>query len=122
MYVLPCYIFLRLFYDFNKLRLRPSRAVHTENGRRVCKNIRFLYALLSCMLCSHVCTHVCFHLIPNVQIVRTFENRIRIQTFEKWHNASYRYISYIKSETSDIWRTVAWFLKPFGETVKENHI
>ena len=26
------------------------------------------------------------------------------------------------SETSDIWRTGAWFLKPFGESVEENHI
>ena len=42
--------------------------------------------------------------------------------FEKWHNVNYRYVSYIKSETSDIWRTDAWFLKPFGEWVEENHI
>ena len=56
--------------------------------------------LLSCMLCFHVCTDVCFHLISNVDIVRTFENRIPFQTFEKWHNVIHRYVSNIKSETS----------------------
>ena len=81
-----------------------------------------MYALLLCVLCFHVCAHVCFHLISNVPIVRTLENGIRIQTFEKWHNVSYCYVRYVKSETSDIWRTGAWFLKPFGEKVKENHI
>ena len=57
-----------------------------------------------------------------MQILKTLENRIPIQTFQNWHNVSYHYISYIKSETSDIWRTGAWFPKPFGQTVKENHI
>ena len=57
-----------------------------------------------------------------LNIVRTFENRIPFQTFEKWRNVSYRYVSYIESEKSDIWRAGAWFLKPFGETVEENHI
>ena len=33
-----------------------------------------------------------------------------------------RYISYIKSETSDIWKTDEWFLKTFKERVEENHI
>ena len=42
--------------------------------------------------------------------------------FEKWRNVSYCYISYLKSETYDIWRTDAWFLKTFGERVAENHI
>ena len=42
--------------------------------------------------------------------------------FEKKHNVSYRYVSYVKLETSNIWRTGAWFLKPFGERVEENHI
>ena len=58
----------------------------------------------------------------NVHIVRTFENRVPFQTFEKLHNVSYRYVSYVKSETSDTWRTRAWFIKPFGERVEENHI
>ena len=75
-----------------------------------------LSALFSCLLCFHVCKHVCFHLISNVHVVRTFENRIPFQTFEKWHNVSYLYVSYVKSETSDIWRTGPWFLKPFGES------
>ena len=74
------------------------------------------------MLLFHVCTLVCFHLISNAHIVRTFENSIPFQAFEKWHNISYRYVSYIKSETFDIWRTVAWFLKAFGESFEENHI
>ena len=52
-----------------------------------------------------------------MQIVRTFENRIPIQTLKKWHN-----VSYVKSKTSDIWRTGAWFLKLFGKWVEENHI
>ena len=72
------------------------------------------YALLLFMLCFHVCTHVCFHLISNVHIVRTIKTRIPIQTFEKWCNVSYSYVSYIKSETSAIWRAGAW--------VEENHI
>ena len=42
--------------------------------------------------------------------------------FKKWHNVSYRYVSYVKPETSDIWRTGVWFLKPFGERVEESHI
>ena len=50
-----------------------------------------LHALLSCMLCFHGCTHVCFYLISNVEIARVLENRISIQTFEKWHKFSYRY-------------------------------
>ena len=57
-----------------------------------------------------------------MHIVRTFENSIPFQTCEKWYNVSYRYVNYIKSETSDIWRTGAWFLKAFGESVEENHI
>ena len=47
-----------------------------------------LYVLLSCMLYFHGCTHECFRLISNVHIVRTFENRIAFQTFEKCHNVS----------------------------------
>ena len=50
----------------------------------------FLYVS---MLCFHVCTYVCFHLISNMHIIRTFENRIPFQTFEKWHHVSYRYVS-----------------------------
>ena len=70
------------------------------------------------MLCFYVYTY----LISNVHIVRTFKNIIPFQTFEKWHNVSYCYVSYIKSGTSFIWRTSAWFLKPFEERVEENHI
>ena len=50
------------------------------------------------------------------------DSKIEFQTYKKWHNVSYRYVSYIKSETSDTCRTGAWFLKPFGERVEENHI
>ena len=67
-----------------------------------------LHAFLLCMLCFYVYTHVCFHLISNMHIVRTFENRISFQTFEKWHNVSYRYVSLVTSETSDIWRKSVW--------------
>ena len=45
---------------------------------------------------------VCFHLTSNVKIFRTFENRVPIQTFEEWYNVNYCYVSYEKSETSDI--------------------
>ena len=76
----------------------------------------FMYALLAYLHNAY------FHLISNMQIVRTFKNRIPIQTFQKWNNISYRYVSCVKSETSDIWRTAAWFLKPFGERVEKNHI
>ena len=83
----------------------------------VLQNIWFLYV---CMLCFHVRTpHVSFHLIPNVHIVRTFGNRIPFQTFEKWHNLSYRYVN---SKPSNIWKIGAWVLKPFGERVEENYI
>ena len=75
-----------------------------------------MYAFLSRL---HI---VCFHLISHVHIVRTFENRIPFQTFEKWHNVSYCYVSYVKSEISEICRTGAYFLKPSGERVEENHI
>ena len=57
-----------------------------------------------------------------MHIARTFENSIPFQKFEKWHNVSYRYVSYIKSETFDIWRTGAWFLEAFRENVEENQI
>ena len=62
----------------------------------------FMYALFFMFA-----THVSFHLIPNVQIVRTFQNRIPIQTFEKWHNVSYRYVSWfmVKPHMNDIWMT-----------------
>ena len=72
----------------------------------------FMYALLSCL-------HTC---ILSSDIKRDIENRILFETFEKWHNLSSRYVSYIKSEASFIWRTGAWFLKPFEERVEENHI
>ena len=85
-------------------------AVFTENVHRVCKNIWFLYV---CMLCFHVCFAFIF-----AQLYAF----MWYQTFEKWYNISYRYVSYIKSETSDIWRTGASFLKPFGERVEENQI
>ena len=52
----------------------------------------FMYALLS--------TSVCFHLKSSVHIVRTFKNRVPFQTFEKWHNVSYRYVSYISRKYS----------------------
>ena len=86
------------------------------------KHFFYLDALLWCMLCFHVCTHLCFHLISNAYIFGTFENRIPFQTFEKWHNISYRYASYIKSNASDIWKTGVWFLKAFGKRIEENHI
>ena len=87
-----------------ELRFFLLRAVLTENVHLICKRMIFvcLYALLSCMLCFNFCIHVCFHLISNVQILKIFENIIPIQTFEKWLNVSYRYVSYVKSETSDI--------------------
>ena len=81
-----------------------------------------LYTFRSCMLCFLICTHICFHLILNVKILRTLENRIPLQLFEKWHNLSYCYVSYAKLETSDISRTGALFLKSFLERVEENHI
>ena len=89
-----------------------------------CKSIWLLclYVLLSCIICFHVFTPVCFHPISNVQIVRTFKNRIPIKTFKKWHNVSSRYDSSVKSETANIWITSAWFSKTFGESVEENNI
>ena len=42
--------------------------------------------------------------------------------FKKWYNVSCRYISYIKSEASNIWRTGVWFLKPFGEVMRKSYL
>ena len=57
-----------------------------------------------------------------MQIIRTFKTRIPIQTIKKWHNVRYCYVSYVRSVTSNIWRAGAWSLKPFGESIVENHI
>ena len=78
-----------------------------------------LCVLLSCMICFHVCKPVCFHPIWNAQIVRTFKNRIPVQTFKKWHNVSSRYNSYVKSETADIWITSQWFSKNFWRELRK---
>ena len=48
--------------------------------------------------------------------------RTNRQIIRKRQNVSYSCVSYIKSEASNIWRTAAWFLKPFGEMVDESHI
>ena len=72
----------------------------------------FMYALLSCFQ-----TCILSSDIKRAHIVRTLQNRIPFQKFE-----SYSYASYIKSKTSDIWKTGAWFYKPFEERVEENHI
>ena len=69
-----------------------------------------MYALISCLHASKRANH------QNIQ------NRIPIQNCEKWHNVSYPYVSYVRSETSDIWRIDPLFLKPFGGRVLENHI
>ena len=81
------------------MKIWNSSAVLTENIHWVCKSICFLYV---CMVYFRVCTQVCFQLISNVHIVRTIENRILFQTFEKWQNVSYGYVSYVTSEISDI--------------------
>ena len=73
----------------------------------------FVYTLPSCF-------QTCMLLSDIKQIVRTFESRIPIQTFEKWH--SYSYFSGVKSETPDVWRTGSWFLRPFGKRYEENQI
>ena len=87
----------------------------------------FLY---DCMLCFyhgdflHVCFTIMFaHMYVFIwyQTCKLSEHskiKIPIHTFEKWHNVSYRCVSYVKSEISDIWRTSALF----GERVEENHI
>ena len=100
-------------------------AVLTENVHRVCKNIWFLYI---CMLHFHVCFALMFaHMYAFIwyQACKSSEHsKIEFQ-FKRSKNGttlSYRYVSYVKSEISDIWRTGAWFLKPFGERVGENHI
>ena len=117
-------VYMVLAYCVKKYNKRHTSRSHWKCTSGLQKHMIFvcLHALLSCMPWIHVCTHVCFHLISSVHIVRTFENRIPSQTFEKWHNVGYRYVSYIKSETSDIWRAGAWFLKPFGERVEESYI
>ena len=48
--------------------------------------------------------------------------RTNRQIIRKRQNVSYSCVSYIKSEASNIWRTAAWFLKPSGEMVDENHV
>ena len=73
------------------------------------------------------CMFVCFafmYATLSSQIKRVHRQNIRklnsISNVRKM--VSYRYVSYPKSKTSDIWRTDAWFLKPFGERVDENHM
>ena len=80
-----------------------------------------LYALLLSMLCFHVHTCMLSSVMKHAHR-QNIRKKIPFQTFEKWHNVSYRYASYAKSEISDTWRTGAWFLKPFGEKVEEYHI
>ena len=119
------WIFLQIFiYYFlqGNLRKNVKKKLFKKKQqffKNLAKWLKWL-ALLSCMLCFHLYTHACFHLISNVHIIRTFENRITFQTLREGHNISYCYISYIKSETSHIWRTGAWL--PFGERVEENHL
>ena len=55
-----------------------------------------LYALFSCL-------HTYMLSSEMKRENRTIENRIPFKTFKKWSNISYHYVSYIKSETSDIW-------------------
>ena len=42
--------------------------------------------------------------------------------FQFKRSKSYHYVSHVKSETSDIWRTGTWFLKSSEETVEGDHI
>ena len=91
------------------------RVVLIENVHRVCKNIWFLY--LS-MLCFYSCFAFMFAHMYAFIWYQTYtsseQSRLEFHTFEKWCNVSYSYVSYIKSETSAIWRAGAW--------VEENHI
>ena len=74
----------------------------------------FMYALVSCL-------HTCMVLSDIKRANCQYKNTIPIQTFKKWHNVCYCYVSYVKSETSNIWRARAWFLNPFGERIEGNH-
>ena len=92
-------------------------AVITENVHQVCKNIWFLCV---CMLCFHVFFASTFaQMYPSIwyQTCTSSEHSKIEFNFKR-----YRYVSYVKSETSDIWRTGAWFLKSFGGRVEEKHI
>ena len=71
-----------------------------------------LYALLPYMLSSdNKCTN-------HQKIWKNNSN----SNIKKWHKTSICYVSHVKSETSNILRTSAWFLKPFGERLEENLI
>ena len=100
-----------------------NRAIITENVHRVCKNIWFLYA---CVLSFHACfAFISTHMYAFIWY-ETWKSsellKVEFQ-FKSLKNGplSNGYISYVKSETSDIWRTGEWLLKPFGERVEENH-
>ena len=98
-------------------------AVLTENVHWACRNIWLLYA---CMLCFYVCFAFMFaHMLSSNTKLAHCQNiwkQNSISNVWKWHNLSYRYVSYVKLEVFNIWRTGAWFLKPFAERVKKNHI
>ena len=73
----------------------------------------FMCALLSCL-------HTCM-LSSDIKLANGLNIRNQNPN-SKWHNVSYRYVSYVQSKTTDIWGTGAWFLKSSGEWVEENHI
>ena len=72
----------------------------------------FMYALL-----AHMYDFIWYQTCTSPE-----HSKAEFLTFEKWHSVSYRYVSYLKSEISFIWRTGSWFLKPFEERVEENNI
>ena len=75
----------------------------------------FINVLLSCLQTCILSSVIKRANCQNIQ------KQILIQLLEKWHDISYQYISYIKSETSGTWRTGAQFLRPFKERVEKNH-
>ena len=76
----------------------------------------FMYGLLFCF-----CTRMLLSDIKraNRQNILKYNSNsdVRKMTF-----VSYGYVSYVKSEASNIQRVLAWFLKPFGERLEKNHI
>ena len=91
---------------FKVLRKEDFWAILTENVHRVWKTYDFCMLVCCDFMYAHTYAFFWYQTCTSSE-----HSKIEVRDQCK-----------IKSETSDIWRTSAWFLKTFGERVEENHI